>query len=123
MSEDRLEIPLEISEPYEKLLAQQEEYVHAVVKSIFDCKLDDVRHTRCEDIDRILNFFSGSTQKKKREALVEFLKICPEYRTTDQDVLYQRLKCLEAELRRKGEISELLIWAKLKYQREQKQTE
>ena len=123
MSEDRLEIPLEISEPYEKLLAQQEEYVHAVVKSIFDCKLDDVRHTRCEDIERILNFFSGSTQKKKREALVEFLKICPEYRTTDQDVLYQRLKALEAELRRKGEISELLIWAKLKYQREQKQTE
>ena len=116
-------VPSEVTAPYEKLLIDQKDYIHALIQSIVNTRLEDIRRTKVTDMEEILAMFKGSTPNKQREALVEFLKVMPEYKTTDQDTLLLRLKALKAELKRQHEITDLLLWAKLKYQRSQTQSE
>ena len=109
--------------PYEKLLIEEDEYIHQIVQEITNCKTNDVKKTKCADISGILRYFSGSSPHKQKESLVEFLIIMPEYKTTNTDLLELRLRALKDELKRRGEITDLLIWAKLKYQKSRHQSE
>ena len=122
MTYQDLSVPPEVTAPYEKLLIEERDYIHRLVESIMNTKLEDVRRTKVTDIPELLKLFKGSTPKRQKEALVEFLKIMPEYRTTDQDLLLQRLRILKRELKREHEITDLLTWAKLRYQRSQLQS-
>jgi len=124
MSEEdsiQLEIPENLPEnssenPYEKLLIENEEDIHAIVQDIVNTKTRDIKATKLVEMAGILKYFSGSTPHKQKEALLEFLNIMPEYKTTNMDLMEKRLTGLKNELKRRGEICDLLIWAKLKYQ-------
>lgn len=102
--------------PYEKLLIENEEDIHAIVQDIVNTKTRDIKATKLVEMAGILKYFSGSTPHKQKEALLEFLNIMPEYKTTNMDLMEKRLTGLKNELKRRGEICDLLIWAKLKYQ-------
>ena len=112
---ENLRAPPEVATTYEKLLTQQDETIHAIIQDILACKLDDIKKTKVVDMPEVLASFTGSTQNKKKEELLEFLRLMPEYKTTDKDTMALRLKALKKELYRRGEIEDLLIWAKLKY--------
>ena len=115
-SSDELLPPTQVQDPYIQLLLQQDEHIHQVVQGILKCSMVDIRRTKVTEIPHILNMFTGPSLSKQKEALVEFLQLMPEYKTTETDDLYNRLLALKAELKRRGEITDLLIWAKLKYQ-------
>ena len=83
-----------------------------------NCKLEAIRRTNTSDMEPILNLFMGSTLKRKRDTLIEFLNIMPEYKTTDQNVLYQRLKALKEHIKRTEGISDLYYYALRKYRNE-----
>ena len=101
--------------PYENLLIEDKDYVHQIIQDILNCRLDSVRRARAVDMEPILKLFLGSSPNKKREQLLEFLKLMPEYKTTDQEVLYRRLKALKDNLRRTEGNSDLYFYALRKY--------
>ena len=103
------------SSPYDTLLTQCGDNVHDVIQGILNCKLEAIRRTSVHDIEPILNLFLGSTLKKKREALIEFLKLMPEYRTTDEEVLYNRLKTLQEQIKRTTGDTDLYYYALRRY--------
>ena len=99
---------------YDILLMKYPDYFHHVVQDITNCKSNDVRKAKCEDISEVIKFFIGSTPHKQKEALVEFLTLMPEYKTTDQDALIERLKLLTEEMKKAGDIMDPLHWAMYK---------
>ena len=103
------------SSPYDNLLMQYGDNVHDSIQDILNCKLEAIRKTSVHDIEPILNLFLGSTLKKKREALIDFLKLMPEYRTTDQEVLYNRLKTLQEQIKRTTDDVDLYYYALRRY--------
>ena len=103
--------------PYEKFLLENGDAVHQAFKDSINCKLELIRKAPKEDIGEILNLFLGSTPGEKKKELVEFLKLMPEYRTTDSDLLYQRLKILQDHLRRTEGNSDLYFYALRKYRK------
>ena len=103
--------------PYENLLLTNETHVHQVLQDILNCRLEAIRRTKPEDMEKIINLFKGRTPNQKREELVEFLKLMPEYKTTDQDVLYRRLKALKDQIKAKEGVSDLYFYAMRKYRR------
>ena len=112
---ENLQMPPEVTTTFEKLLTQQDATIHTIIQDILSCKLDDIKKTKVGDMVEVLENFSGTTPNKKKEELLEFLRIMPEYKTTDKETMALRLKALKKELHRRGEIEDLLIWAKLKY--------
>ena len=100
---------------YEKLLLENEDLIHQAFQDSLNCKIDAIRKTKVEDIEQILNLFFGPTLAKKREQLIDFLKLMPEYRTTDSDLLYQRLKALQEKISRTEGYSDLFFHAYRKY--------
>ena len=100
------------------MLVKQDATIHNIIKDILSCKMDDIKKTRVQDMLDVLEQFSGTTLNKKKEELMEFLRIMPEYKTTDKEVMARRLTALKAELKRRGEIQDLLIWAKINYHKQ-----
>ena len=100
---------------YDSLLLQQKENMHAIIQDILNFRVESVKKTSVHDMEPLLNLFLGSSPHKKKEALVEFLRLMPEYRTTDQEVLYRRLKALKDNLRRTEGNSDLYFYALRKY--------
>ena len=115
-SSEELLPPTQAQDPYTQLLVQADEHIHQVVHNILKCSMVDIRRTKVTEIPHILNMFTGPSLSKQKEALIEFLQLMPEYRTTETEDLYNRLLALKAELKRRGEITDLVIWARLKYQ-------
>ena len=109
--------PLKFPRPYENFLVQYQDHIHQVLQDIMNCRVDNIRRTPVKDMEAILNLFKGTSLNKKREALVEFLRIMPEYRTTDQELLYQRLKALKEHIKTNEGYSDLYLWALWKYRR------
>ena len=114
-ADSQLVVPAEISEPYEKLLIQSNLYIHNIVQGILRCKTQDIKATKCAEMTQVLRHFTGTSPHKQKEALMEFLNIVPEFKTTDMELMDKRLHALRDELKRRGEITDLLIWAKLNY--------
>ena len=100
---------------YDILLLENEDIVHQAVQDILNCRMDAIRKSKAEDIEQILNLFIGSSPTKKKEQLMEFLKLMPEYRTADSDLLYQRLKALQEKIIRTEGYSDLYFHAYRKY--------
>ena len=112
---ESLQVPAPVAVTYDKLLIQQDETIHAIIQDILSCTIEDIKRTKTVDMMEVLENFSGSSPHKKKAELLDFLRIMPEYKTTDKDTMALRLKALKKELHRRGEIEDLLIWAKLKY--------
>ena len=111
-----LSVPVEAQiQGYEQWLRSNEEEVNRVVKDIMGMKLEAIRKTKGNEICDLLQLFSGTTVNKKKEELVEFLKLMPAYRTCDKDLLLRRLQDLKELIRRRDHISDLLVYAKLKH--------
>ena len=108
---------------FDNLLIQYSDYIHSIIHDINSCKFEDIRKTSVHDIEPILNLFIGSTLKHKRDTLIEFLKIMPEYKTLDQNVLYQRLKALQDYIKQTEGTSDLYYYALRKYGNENKNEE
>ena len=115
-SSQQLMPPTQAQDPYTQLLIQADEHIHQVIQSLLKCSMVDIRRTKVTEIPHILNMFTGPSLSKQKEALIEFLQLMPEYRTTESEDLYNRLLALNSELKRRGEITDLVIWARLKYQ-------
>ena len=111
------------SSPFDKLLIQQGDYVHNIIQDMNKCKLEAIRKTSVHDIEPILNMFIGSTLRHKRDILIEFLKIMPEYKTSDQNILYQRLQALQDHIKRTEGTSDLYYYALRKYRNENNEEE
>ena len=97
--------------PYENFLLEHEQHVHQVIDDMQKCKLELIRRTPVEEMEKILKLFKGSSLNKKKEELMEFLRLMPEYRSTDQDVLYRRLKALKERIKVTQGTSDLYFYA------------
>ena len=111
--------PLAFPTPYDNLLIQHGEHMHMVMQDIKDCKVEAIRMVNVHDLEPLLNLFEGATLSKKRDALMAFLRIMPEYKTNDQEVLLRRLKALKEQLKREGGYTDLYYWAVWRYRRTQ----
>ena len=106
---------IEFSNPYETFLLQHGDHIHQVLQDIQACKIEAIRRTSVNDIDKVIKLFKGATLQKRKEALIEFLKVMPEYRTTDQELLYRRLKALKEHIKVTHGTSDLYYWAMRRY--------
>ena len=104
-------------DPFDVYLIQQGDNIHEAVQDIINFKLEDVRRTKVEDLSNILSLFRGRTPYQQRESLIEFLRLMPEYKTSDPEKLYQRLSTLQAHLKTTGDVTDLLVWAMYKHQK------
>ena len=106
---------LSLPEPYETFLLEHGEHLHAKVQDMLNCRLDAIRATSVKDIEPILNLFKGPSLAQKKALFVEFLRIMPEYKTTDKELLYKRLKALKDYIKVKDGTSDLYYWAMKRY--------
>ena len=105
--------PERVIETYEEMLVKQTEVINSIIKDILAFKLGDLKTTKVDSIDRILVLFNGSTPNKKKENLIEFLRLMPSFRTTHPETLERRLRDLKNELRQRDGIKDLLVYAQL----------
>ena len=109
-----MEVPPEkVIETYEEMLVKQTEVINSIIKDILTFKLGDLKTTKVDSIDSILVLFNGSTPNKKKENLIEFLRLMPSFRTTQPETLERRLRDLKNELRQRDGIKDLLVYAQL----------
>ena len=99
---------------YEILLKKYPDYFHHVVQGIINCKIADIKRTKCEDMSEVLNYFIGTSPHKQKEKLIEFLTLMPEFRTVEQNALNERLKTLTEELKKAGDVMDPLVYAMYK---------
>ena len=106
---------LDFLTPYENFLLQNEDHVHQVIQDIQACKIELLRRTSINALDNILDLFNGTSKQRKKEEFVEFLRLMPEYRSTDLEVLYRRLKALQDQLKVTQGTSDLYLYASRKH--------
>ena len=109
--------PERVIAEYEEMLAKHTEVINAIIRNILDFKLSYIKTTKTSNMSNILRMFPGSTDNKKRENLIEFLRLLPAYRTTDPELLERRLRDLKNELTKRDTIKDLLIYAQLQNQK------
>ena len=102
--------------PCDNFLVQNASYIHEIVQDMLNCKLETIRRANTQNIQNILSLFRGDSSFRQRDALIEFLRLMPEYRIDDPDRLYLRLKALKDHLTRTGGVTDLLIWAMYQHQ-------
>ena len=107
--------PLQFPLPYDTFLLQHEEHMHLVLQDILSCSTEAIRRTNVRNIENLLSLFKGSSPHKKKEELVEFLRLMPEYKTNDQDLLYRRLKALKDQIKVTQGTSDLYLYASRRY--------
>ena len=105
--------PEKVVEVYEEMLVKHTEVINSIVKDILDFKLGDLKTTKVDTIDSMLKLFNGSTPNKKKENLIEFLRLMPSFRTTQPEILERRLRDLKDELRQREGIKDLLVYAQI----------
>ena len=105
--------PERVIETYEEMLVKRTEVINSIIKNILAFKLGDLKTTNVDSIDSILVLFNGSTPNKKKENLIEFLRLMPSFRTTHPEALERRLRDLKNELRQRDGIKDLLVYAQL----------
>ncbi len=62
-------------------------------------------------------------RRKKKEDLIEFLRLMPAYATHDKELLEKRLKLLHYKLKTSGNVRDPLLYAKLQNAQEETQDE
>ena len=78
---------------YEFLVVARPEAMKEKLKDVVNCKVDFYRQLSEKDIimTKILMFFEGKTIKEKKDALRNYLRENPMFRTTKPELLLQRL--------------------------------
>ena len=62
-----------------KLLLYREKDFNAMIRDTRSFSAQTVRSSAIKDIEELLKFFTASTPSKKKEELVEFLRLMPGY--------------------------------------------
>ena len=104
-----------------KLLIYREKDFNAMIRDTRSFSAQTVRSSAIKDIEELLKFFTASTPSKKKEELVEFLRLMPGYSTHDKNILQRRLQMLYYHLKQTGGIRDPLLYAKLQNQPEEKE--
>ena len=92
--------PERVIAEYDEMLTKHTEVINTIIKDILDFKMSYIKMTKTSSMSNILRMFPGSTDNKKRENLIEFLRLLPAYRTTDPELLERRLHDLKTNLLR-----------------------
>ena len=79
---------------YEYLIVARSEAMLGKIKDAMDCSADYYRKMQASDetMQKIFNLLPGKNSKEKKDALRDFLKENPHYRTKDPALLHQRLR-------------------------------
>ena len=102
----------------EKILRYREKDFNAMINDMTTFSAQTVRSANVKDIEDLLKYFSASTWSKKKEELIEFLRIMPGYKTSDKYLLERRIGQLVYHQIRTGGIRDPLLYAKLQNQPE-----
>ena len=102
----------------EKILRYREKDFNAMINDMTTFSAQTVRSANVKDIEDLLKYFSASTWSKKKEELIEFLRIMPGYKTSDKYLLERRIGQLVYHQVRTGGIRDPLLYAKLQNQPE-----
>ena len=79
---------------YEYLLIARYSAMKDKIQDALMCTADCYRKITDKDdaMKKILSFFNGNNARKKKDALRDYLKENPQYRTKNPKLLYQRLR-------------------------------
>ena len=102
----------------EKILRYREKDFNTMINDMTTFSAQTVRSANVKDIEDLLKYFSASTWSKKKEELIEFLRIMPGYKTSDKYLLERRIGQLVYHQVRTGGIRDPLLYAKLQNQPE-----
>ena len=102
----------------EKILRYREKDFNTMINDMTTFSAQTVRSANVKDIEDLLKYFSASTWSKKKEELIEFLRIMPGYKTSDKYLLERRIGQLVYHQIRTGGIRDPLLYAKLQNQPE-----
>ena len=102
----------------DKILRYREKDFNAMIQDMTTFSAQTVRNASIKDIEELLKYFTAPTMSKKKEELIEFLRIMPGYKTNDKYLLQRRLGQLVYHQVRTGGIRDPLLYAKLQNQPE-----
>ena len=102
----------------EKILRYREKDFNAMINDMTTFSAQTVRSANVKDIEDLLKYFTAPTMSKKKEELIEFLRIMPGYKTSDKYLLERRIGQLVYHQVRTGGIRDPLLYAKLQNQPE-----
>ena len=102
----------------DKILRYREKDFNAMIQDMTTFSAQTVRNANVKDIEELLKYFTAPTMSKKKEELIEFLRIMPGYKTSDKYLLQRRLGQLVYHQVRTGGIRDPLLYAKLQNQPE-----
>ena len=102
----------------DKILRYREKDFNAMIQDMTTFSAQTVRNASIKDIEELLKYFTAPTMSKKKEELIEFLRIMPGYKTSDKYLLQRRLGQLVYHQVRTGGIRDPLLYAKLQNQPE-----
>ena len=103
----------------DKILRYREKEFNAMIEDMRTFSAQTVRSASIKDIEDLLKLFTAPTMSKKKEELIEFLRLMPGYRTHDKYLLQERIAKLIWHQNRTGGIRDPLLYAKLQNQPEQ----
>ena len=107
----------------DKILRYREKDFNAMIQDMTTFSAQTVRNANVKDIEELLKYFTAPTMSKKKEELIEFLRIMPGYKTSDKYLLQRRLGQLVYHQVRTGGIRDPLLYAKLQNQPEGQEEE
>ena len=107
----------------DKILRYREKDFNAMIQDMTAFSAQTVRNASVKDIEELLKYFTAPTMSKKKEELIEFLRIMPGYKTSDKYLLQRRLGQLVYHQTRTGGIRDPLLYAKLQNQPEGQEEE
>ena len=102
----------------DKILRYREKDFNAMIQDMTTFSAQTVRNANVKDIEELLKYFTAPTMSKKKEELIEFLRIMPGYKTSDKYLLERRIGQLVYHQARTGGIRDPLLYAKLQNQPE-----
>ena len=105
----------------DKILRYREKEFNAMIEDMRTFSAQTVRSASIKDIEDLLKLFTAPTMSKKKEELIEFLRLMPGYMTHDKYLLQERIAKLIWHQNRTRGIRDPLLYAKLQNQPEQEE--
>ena len=104
----------------DKILRYREKDFNAMIQDMTAFSAQTVRNANVKDIEELLKYFTAEpTWSKRKEALIEFLRLMPGYKTSNKYVLHRRLGQFIRRQVMTGGIRDPLLYAKLQNQSEE----
>lgn len=102
-----------------KILRYREKEFNEMIADMTAFSAQTVRNANVKDIEDLLKYFKAPTLTKKKEELIEFLRLMPGYKTSNKYVLHRRLGQFIRRQVMTGGIRDPLLYAKLQNQPEE----